>query len=149
MNSSHYTSPMTSSYYILLLHLPYLRSEGYSSQPRCYLRYNFDCTKSSSRLSGSKDDPSRDAWRVLQGIVLDAFGEKESWSGAGGEEPQNCGTGRGTGRPTRDCLGGRGTQGALVRKHLGEFSVFCKVRSELLRPILGLLDPVKHLRICF
>jgi len=33
---------------------------------------------------------------------------------------------------------------SLVRKNLGEVSVFRKVRSELLRPILGLLDPVKH-----
>ena len=32
---------------------------------------------------------------------------------------------------------------------MGEFSVFCKVRSDLLRPILNLLDPAKHLRICF
>ena len=37
---------------------------------------------------------------------------------------------------------------SLMRKNLGEFSVFCKVRSELLRPIFGLLDPVKHLRMC-
>ena len=31
----------------------------------------------------------------------------------------------------------------------GEFSVLRKVRSELLRPESGLLDPVKHLRMCF
>ena len=29
-----------------------------------------------------------------------------------------------------------------------EFSVFCNVRLELLRPILVLLDPAKHLRMC-
>ena len=28
------------------------------------------------------------------------------------------------------------------KEELGKFSVFCNVRSELLRPILGLLDPV-------
>ena len=42
----------------------------------------------------------------------------------------------------------RGTR-SLRRKNLGEFSVFRKVHSEQLRPILGLLDPVKHLRMCF
>ena len=35
------------------------------------------------------------------------------------------------GRPTRDCLGGRGTEGSLIRKTLGQCSVFRKVRSEL------------------
>ena len=38
---------------------------------------------------------------------------------------------------------------SLVRMNLGEFSVFCKVRSELLRPTLRLLDPASHLRMCF
>ena len=44
-------------------------------------------------------------------------------------------------------ISGAGGLGSLVRGNLGEFSVFCKVRSELLRPILDHLDPVKHLRI--
>ena len=39
--------------------------------------------------------------------------------------------------------------GSLIREHLREFSIFCKFRSEILRPILGLLDPVKRLRMCF
>jgi len=34
------------------------------------------------------------------------------------------------------------------QKNLGECSVFCKVRSELLQPLFGLLDPAKHLRMC-
>ena len=41
------------------------------------------------------------------------------------------------------------TKGPLIRKDLGAFSVFCRVRSELLRPILGLLDPARYLRMCF
>ena len=53
------------------------------------------------------------------------------------------------GRPTRAYLGGPGDIGSCIRKDLGEFSVFCRVRSGLLRLILSLLDPVKHLRICF
>ena len=44
---------------------------------------------------------------------------------------------QGRGRPTRDSLGGRGTR-SLVRRNMGESSVFCKVRLGLLRPILDL-----------
>ena len=51
--------------------------------------------------------------------------------------------------PNEGLSRGPGGLGSLIRKHLGELSVFRKVRSELLRPILDLLDPVKHLRICF
>ena len=43
---------------------------------------------------------------------------------------------------------GPGRIRSLIRKNFGAFSVFCKVRLELLRPILDLLDPVKHLRMC-
>ena len=38
---------------------------------------------------------------------------------------------------------------SFIQKNFGEFSVFCKVRLELLRPILDLLDTVEHLGICF
>ena len=37
---------------------------------------------------------------------------------------------------------------SLVRKNLGEVSVFRKVRLELLRPILDLLGAFKRLRMC-
>ena len=46
-------------------------------------------------------------------------------------------------------LMGAGGIRSLIRKNLGEFSVFRKVRPELLRQSSGLLDPVKHLRISF
>ena len=36
-------------------------------------------------------------------------------------------------------------RGTVSGKHLGEFSVFRRVRSELLRPLLGLLDPILDL----
>ena len=49
----------------------------------------------------------------------------------------------------RGTISGAGGLGSLVRRILGGFSVFRKVRSELLRPLLDLLDPAKHLRICF
>ena len=49
----------------------------------------------------------------------------------------------------RGTISGAGVIGSLIRRSLGEFSVICKVRSELVRPILDLLDPAKHLRLCF
>ena len=42
---------------------------------------------------------------------------------------------------------GRGNK-EPCKEELGEFSVFCEVRSELLRPILDHLDPVKQFRMC-
>ena len=51
-------------------------------------------------------------------------------------------TARGRGPPSGPVGGIR----SLIRK--GELSVFCKVLSDLLRQILGHLDPVKHLRMC-
>jgi len=52
------------------------------------------------------------------------------------------------GRANEGTVPGAGGLGSLTKEGLGgESSVFRKVRSELLRPILGLLDPVEHLRI--
>ena len=44
---------------------------------------------------------------------------------------------------------GAGGPGSLIRKNLGEFSVFCKLRSELVRPILDLLDPDQNALVGF
>ena len=38
---------------------------------------------------------------------------------------------------------------SFLRPNLMWMSVFCKVRLELLRPILDLLDPINHVRMCF
>ena len=45
-------------------------------------------------------------------------------------------------------ISGAGGIGSLIRKKLGEFSVFGMVRLELSRPILDLLDTVKLRRMC-
>ena len=58
----------------------------------------------------------------------------EGGSGAGGRQ---VGLSRGPGTKS------------LVRRDLEESSVICKVRSELLRPLLSLLDLVKHLGYVF
>ena len=50
----------------------------------------------------------------------------------------------------RGTVSGAGGLGSLGKEGcLGEFSVFRKVRSELSRPLLDLLDPVKHLSIAY
>ena len=57
------------------------------------------------------------------------------------------GRARGEGPPS-GTVSGAGVPGSLVRTDLRRMPVFCKVRLELARTILHLLDPAKHLRMC-